>query len=90
MNKEKALVWFRRDLRDHDHRALSAALAEAGEVYCAFVFDREILDALPSKRDRRVHFIRESLCELDAALQARGGGLIVRHGQAMIPASTTG
>ena len=82
MKKEKALVWFRRDLRDHDHRALSAALAEAGEVYCAFVFDREILDALPSKRDRRVHFIRESLCELDAALQAKGGGLIVRHGRA--------
>lgn len=82
MKTEKALVWFRRDLRDHDHRALSAALAEAGEVYCAFVFDREILDALPSKHDRRVHFIRESLCELDAALRARGGGLIVRHGRA--------
>ena len=82
MKIEKALVWFRRDLRDHDHGALSAALAEAGEVYCAFVFDREILDVLPSKRDRRVHFIRESLCELDAALRARGGGLIVRHGRA--------
>ena len=82
MKIEKALVWFRRDLRDHDHAALSAALAEAGEVYCAFVFDREILDALPSKSDRRVHFIRESLCELDAALRSRGGGLIVRHGRA--------
>lgn len=88
MNIEKALVWFRRDLRDNDHAALSAALSKAQAVYCAFVFDSEILDALPDKRDRRVHFIRESLVELDVALRARGGGLIVRHGRAqeIIPA----
>jgi len=82
MNAEKALVWFRRDLRDHDHAALSAALLEAKAVYCVFVFDTDILDALPSKQDRRVHFIHASLLELDAALRARGGGLIVRHGRA--------
>ena len=82
MTHEKALVWFRRDLRDFDHAALSAALAQARQVYCAFVFDTRILDALPSSRDRRVHFIRESLLELDAALRAKGGGLIVRHGWA--------
>jgi deoxyribodipyrimidine photo-lyase len=82
MNEEKALVWFRRDLRDYDHAALSAALAGASAVHCAFVFATEILDALPTRSDRRVHFIRESLVELDAALRARGGGLIVRHGGA--------
>jgi deoxyribodipyrimidine photo-lyase len=82
MNHEKALVWFRRDLRDTDHAALSAALAGAQQVYCAFVFDTRILDALPSRCDRRVHFIHASLLELDAALRARGGGLIVRHGWA--------
>ena len=82
MPQEKALVWFRRDLRDYDHAALSAALATAREVFCAFVFDTRILDALPTKHDRRVHFIRESLLELDAALRRRGGGLIVRHGSA--------
>ena len=84
MKKEKALVWFRRDLRNHDHAALSAALAEAQQVYCAFVFDSEILDALPSRRDRRVHFIRQSLVELDTALRAGGGGLVVRHGPAEV------
>ena len=82
MKKEKALVWFRRDLRDHDHAALSAALAAAQQVYCAFVFDREILDALHTRHDRRVHFIRESLLELDGALRKKGGGLIVVHGHA--------
>lgn len=76
------LVWFRRDLRDDDHAALSAALRTGGAVYCAFVFDTDILDALPSRRDRRVHFIHSSLQALDAALRARGGALIVRHGRA--------
>ncbi|MBS1226913.1 MAG: Deoxyribodipyrimidine photo-lyase [Proteobacteria bacterium] len=76
---DTVLVWFRRDLRDTDHAALAEALRRARRVYCAFVFDREILDALPTPGDRRVEFIRESLAELDLALRARGGGLIVRH-----------
>ncbi len=78
----RALVWFRRDLRDFDHAALAARAPRRAPVYCAFVFDREILDALPTRADRRVEFIRESVVELDAALRARGGGLIVRHAHA--------
>ena len=56
-----ALVWFRRDLRIRDHAALAHALAACGRLYCTFVFDREILDALVSKADRRVEFIAGSL-----------------------------
>ncbi len=82
MSIERALVWFRRDLRDFDHAALAAALRTAREVHCAFVFDREILDALPDRSDRRVAFIHASVHELDAALRARGGGLVVLHGRA--------
>ena len=79
-----SLVWFRRDLRDVDNTALAAALADGGPVYCAFVFDTTILDALPSRYDHRVAFIHASLRELDAALRARGGGLLVLHGDARI------
>jgi len=77
-----ALVWFRRDLRDDDHAALHAALLAHQSVHCAFIFDSEILDALESKRDRRVAFIRESLVELKASLESKGGGLHVLHGRA--------
>jgi deoxyribodipyrimidine photo-lyase len=78
----RALVWLRRDLRADDHAALAAALRDCDEVFCAFVFDREILDALPSRTDRRVEFIHGSLVELDAALRSRGGGLVVGHAHA--------
>jgi deoxyribodipyrimidine photo-lyase len=91
---ERALVWLRRDLRTDDHAALYHALRAARQVWCAFIFDRAILDALP-RADRRVEFIRDSLLGVDAELRAlaashgiegaaggRGVGLIVRHGLA--------
>lgn len=80
MNMKNALVWFRRDLRDYDHTALAAALADSTRVFCVFIFDRHILDSLPSRQDRRVEFIHGALEELHEALHARGGGLIVRMG----------
>src|SRR6185312_9559796 len=79
---DRALVWFRRDLRAYDHAALYHALKDSRAVYCAFVFDTEILDALPSRADRRVEFIFESIIELRATLEQMGGGLIVRHARA--------
>ncbi|MGQ2964603.1 cryptochrome/photolyase family protein [Methylophilus sp.] len=78
----KALVWLRRDLRMEDHAALYHALKRHQQVYVAFVFDSDILDALSDKHDRRLEFIWESVCELKQALQAAGGDLLVRHGQA--------
>ena len=79
---DRALVWFRRDLRISDHAALYQALKRARQVHCVFVFDREILDALPDPADRRVEFIHASVTELQQALDASGGGLIVRYGVA--------
>jgi deoxyribodipyrimidine photo-lyase len=80
---DAALVWFRRDLRAQDHAALYRALRAARRVYCAFVFDRAILDALLAEgliADRRVEFIHHAVVELAQALRDRGGALIVRHG----------
>ena len=81
---DAALVWFRRDLRHTDHAALYHALKNARRVWCAFVLDTDILDALP-RQDRRVPFILDSLAELDTALGGlkHGAGLIVRHGSAL-------
>ena len=77
-----ALVWFRRDLRTHDHPALYHALKNARKVYCVFVFDSEILDALAERCDRRVEFIWRSVEELSRSLDEMGGGLHVLAGRA--------
>ena len=85
---DSALVWLRRDLRTEDNAALYHALREARRVWCAFIFDRTILDALP-RADRRVEFIRDSLVGLNAQLRALAAShgiervsLLVRHGHA--------
>ena len=76
------LVWFRRDLRNTDHTALAEAMRRAQQVFCVFVFDWDILEALPTRTDRRVEYIQRSLVELDAALRQQGGALIVIEGSA--------
>jgi deoxyribodipyrimidine photo-lyase len=76
------LVWLRRDLRVHDHAALSVALAGCKKVFVAFIFDKTILDALESKKDRRVEFIWQSVVEIDAELKKHGSQLICLHDNA--------
>ncbi len=81
MNKKynNSLVWFRRDLRDYDHAALSHALQESNQVFCIFIFDKEILNALKNKEDRRVEFIWESVKELKESLIEKKSDLIVTY-----------
>ncbi|MGA1083334.1 MAG: deoxyribodipyrimidine photo-lyase, partial [Burkholderiaceae bacterium] len=69
------LVWLRRDLRLEDHAALSKALQYAEPIVPVFVFDRDILDGLPTA-DRRVAFLHETLGLLQAELVQAGGGLL--------------
>jgi deoxyribodipyrimidine photo-lyase len=76
----RALVWFRRDLRVHDHPALTSAHRDFDEIVPVFVLDRRlILGAYPS--GPRTHFLLESLKELRGALRERGGELVVREGR---------
>jgi deoxyribodipyrimidine photo-lyase len=74
-----AIVWFRRDLRVHDHPALTAAARGAERVVPVFVLDDRLLRGrFPS--EPRAWFLLESLRELRAALRDRGGDLVVRAG----------
>jgi len=75
-----ALVWFRRDLRVHDHPALVAAHRECDRVVPVFVLDRRLLDGrFPSPN--RAWFLHGSLAELRVALRERGADLVVREGR---------
>jgi deoxyribodipyrimidine photo-lyase len=72
------IVWFRRDLRLHDHPALHAALEAHDEVVPVFVLDEKLLAVSPA----RTAFLLDRLRELDAALMKRGGRLVIRSGPA--------
>ncbi|MFC7236373.1 DASH family cryptochrome [Halosegnis marinus] len=82
---DTAVVWFRRDLRLHDNETLVRALADADEVVPLYVFDPdEYADSRyveePKTGPYRARFVRESVADLRANLRARGGDLLVRHG----------
>ncbi|BCG49674.1 deoxyribodipyrimidine photo-lyase [Candidatus Profftella armatura (Diaphorina cf. continua)] len=55
------------------------------EVYCVFIFDKNILNPLRSQgiiEDRRVEFIFKSIIELSIILQNYNSNLIIRHATA--------
>ncbi|WP_298916051.1 FAD-binding domain-containing protein [uncultured Algimonas sp.] len=72
------IVWFKRDLRTHDHAPLLAG-SEGGAVIPLYVAEPDYWQ-LPDTSARQWDFIRESLHELDARLTALGVPLIVRTG----------
>lgn len=75
----KNLCWLRRDLRIHDHAALSKALS-LGETYLVFVFDSLILGKLKNKEDKRLTFIIDSLKEIETQVQKKGSSILIRYG----------
>jgi deoxyribodipyrimidine photo-lyase len=81
MSESLSLVWLRRDLRLHDNAALYHALKQGRPVLPVFIFDREILDSLDDRLDRRVEFLVQEINRLRDELAALGSTLIVRYGK---------
>ncbi len=79
--KTIAIFWFRRDLRLHDNAGLYHALKGPFPVLPVFIFDTNILDDLPGRKDARVEFIHQALGTLKNDLQQQGSTLVVRHGR---------
>ena len=75
------VVWFKRDLRVHDHAPLLAAAASGAPVLPLYIFEPGYW-AQPEHSRRQFDFLIESLRELDSALEARACRLVVRSGQA--------
>ena len=69
------IMWFRRDLRLNDNHALYHALLSGLPVIPIFIFDQNILDALP-KTDPRVAFIYDTIVRLKSQLAKRQSDLL--------------
>lgn len=63
------IFWFRRDLRLEDNAALFHSLKPDLKVLPIFIFDKEILDQLSDKSDRRVDYIHQALTEINDELK---------------------
>ena len=81
MTSQRALVWFKRDLRVHDHAPLVAASAYA-DALAIFIVEPEWLSS-PDCDASHVDFALTCLTELRAALAERGLPLLVRVGAAV-------
>ncbi|WP_412985725.1 cryptochrome/photolyase family protein [Pontimicrobium sp. IMCC45349] len=69
MSKTKVnIFWFRRDLRLEDNVGLYQALQSDLPILPIFIFDVNILNTLP-KDDARVHFIYDTLEQLNSRLK---------------------
>ena len=77
-----AIVWFKRDLRIHDHGPLTMAANlqnQAIKVLPLYVIEPDYWD-LPDSSARHWRFISQSLTELNLALTNLGQGLLLEQG----------
>jgi len=76
------VVWFKRDLRVHDHQPLRAAAA-AGPVIPLYIVEPGVVWASPDHDERHWAFVRDCLVDLDRSLRGLGTPLVVRVGEAV-------
>lgn len=75
------LVWFKRDLRIHDHAPLTLAAAQ-GPILPVYIFEPAIWSQ-PDMSYRQFAFLKECLYQLNEALSVLGCPLIVKVGDAV-------
>ncbi len=79
-----ALVWFRNDLRLHDHEALTKAIAEHTTIIPFYCFDERQFAKDVYGFDKtsaiRAQFLLESVQNLKENLRKLGSDLVIRYG----------
>lgn len=79
------LVWYRNDLRLHDHEPLYRALQNPGQVIPVYCIDPRHFSTtsfgFPKTGVFRAKFLLESLADLRRSLRERGSDLILRRGR---------
>lgn len=81
IKKNPVLVWFRRDLRLADNRALSAAIDHGGPVLPVYIREDGATSNGPLGA-AQTWWLHHSLAALSAALEKVGSKLILRSGEA--------
>jgi deoxyribodipyrimidine photo-lyase len=77
------IVWYRNDVRVHDHPALATAVADADHVVPVFILNDGLLTGERASSNRN-RFLLESLEDLKMSLNGLGADLVLRHGEAAV------
>lgn len=84
MNNKRILIWYRRDLRLHDHKPMYQALQQEAQIIPLYCFDERQFAktsfGFPKTGAFRSQFLLEAVADLRNSLSQLGSNLIVRRG----------
>ncbi|MGF1494482.1 MAG: DASH family cryptochrome [Microcoleaceae cyanobacterium] len=84
MSHQRIIIWYRNDLRIHDHEPLHWAIQDKAEIIPLYCFDPRQFSktcfGFPKTGGFRTQFLLESVADLRSSLQERGSDLILRQG----------
>lgn len=84
MTNSPILIWYRNDLRLHDHQPLQQALKAKTPIIPFYCFDERQFGTtsfgFPKTGSFRAQFLRESVADLQLSLRSLGSNLVVRRG----------
>lgn len=84
MQEEIIIVWFRNDLRIHDHKPLLTAISRAKYIIPIYVIDprhfEETQYGFTKTGNIRLRFLYECIIDLRDQLKKIGGNLVIRFG----------
>ncbi len=85
VTQKRILIWFRNDLRLHDHEPLYLALKAQAQIIPVYCFDprqfRKTPFGFPKTGAFRAQFLLESVADLRQSLTKKGSNLVVRLGK---------
>lgn len=85
MSQQTILIWYRNDLRLHDHEPLYWANQSKNTIIPFYCFDEREFDktafGFPKTGGFRAQFILESVANLRENLQSKGNNLLIRVGK---------
>ncbi|MBD1858427.1 MULTISPECIES: DASH family cryptochrome [Leptolyngbya] len=90
--EQRIIIWYRNDLRVHDHEPLMKAIRSGATVIPVYCFEPRQFGTTPYGFPKtgafRAQFLLESVADLRQNLRSLGSDLIIRQGKAeeMIPA----
>lgn len=84
MHSKRILIWYRNDLRIHDHEPLCFALKQKAQIIPFYCFDERQFTTtsfgFPKTGAFRANFLLESVADLRQSLVKLGSNLVIRQG----------